>query len=149
MENLEQLVESPNPPPPPAGVPVTKKNMWSRAASNFIALIPSRSIRQIIANFLELNSKGLYRSSRLEEESRCLVFTKLGTFTTQSTVTVTKLQLAWYTSRAIILLIRYGLFFFWSGQMRNIEKDCLQGLKRPDILFANVIMSKITLPKLK
>ena len=35
--------------------------------------------------------------------------------------------------------------------MRNIEKNCLQGLKRPDILFANVIgkMSKITLPKLK
>ena len=35
--------------------------------------------------------------------------------------------------------IRDGLFFFWSGQMRNIEKNCLQGLKRPNKLFANVI----------
>ena len=35
--------------------------------------------------------------------------------------------------------IRDGLFFFWSGQMRNIDKNCLQGLKRPNKLFANVI----------
>ena len=29
-------------------------------ASNFITLIPSCLIRQMLANFLELNSKGLY-----------------------------------------------------------------------------------------
>ena len=45
-----------------------------RAASNFIALIPSRLIRQMLAKFLELNSKGLYKSSGKEKESCCLVF---------------------------------------------------------------------------
>ena len=35
-----------------------------RAALNFIALIPSRSIRQMLSIFFfELNSKGLYQSS--------------------------------------------------------------------------------------
>ena len=33
---------------------------FARAASNFIALILSRFIRQMLANFLELNSKGLH-----------------------------------------------------------------------------------------
>ena len=45
-----------------------------RAASNFIALIPSRSIRQMLAIFLELNSEGLHQSSGKEKESCCLVF---------------------------------------------------------------------------
>ena len=35
-----------------------------RSASNFISLVPSRLIRQMFVNFLELNSKGLYESSR-------------------------------------------------------------------------------------
>ena len=48
---------------------------WSRPASNFIALIPSRSIRQMLAFFLELSSKILYQSSGKEKESRYLVFT--------------------------------------------------------------------------
>ena len=39
----------------------------------FGPFIPSRSIRQIVANFLELNSKEVYRSS--EKENCCLVFT--------------------------------------------------------------------------
>ena len=44
-----------------------------RAASNFIALIPSRLIRQMLAiSFLELNSRGLYQTS---ENDYCLVFT--------------------------------------------------------------------------
>ena len=45
-----------------------------RAASNFIALILSRLIRQMLAFFLELNSKELYQSSEKEKESCCLVF---------------------------------------------------------------------------
>ena len=45
-----------------------------RAASCFIALIPSRLIRQMLANVLELNSKELYQSSKKEKESYCLVF---------------------------------------------------------------------------
>ena len=45
-----------------------------RAASKFISLIPSRLIRQALAIFLELNSKGLYQSSRKELESYRLVF---------------------------------------------------------------------------
>ena len=49
-------------------------NSWIHAASSFIALIPSRLIRQMLANFLELNSKGLYDCSRKEKESCCLVF---------------------------------------------------------------------------
>ena len=51
------------------------KSLWhpGYAASNFIALIFSCSIRQMF--FLELNSKKLYRSSTEEKESRCLVFT--------------------------------------------------------------------------
>ena len=49
---------------------------WRRAASNFIALIPPRSIRKILTIFfLELNSKRLYQSSEKDEESRCLLFT--------------------------------------------------------------------------
>ena len=41
--------------------------------SNFIALIPSRLIRQMLnwQMFLELNSKGLYQSSGKEKESCC------------------------------------------------------------------------------
>ena len=40
------------------------------------ALIPSRSICQMLANFFpELNSKGLYLSSEQEKLNRCLVFT--------------------------------------------------------------------------
>ena len=52
---------------------VTKK--WILASSNFIGLISSRSIRQMLANFLELNSKRLYQSSGKEKESRGFVFT--------------------------------------------------------------------------
>ena len=49
----------------------TSLKKWSRAASNFIALNPPRSIRQMLEIFLELNSKRLYQSS----ESCGLVFT--------------------------------------------------------------------------
>ena len=45
-----------------------------RAVSNFIAPIPSRLIRQMLAIFLELNSKGLHQSSGKEKESGCLLF---------------------------------------------------------------------------
>ena len=86
----------PPPPPPPRGLifplpnlPTTQTeskatttatatetslNKRIRAASKFIALIPSRLIRQALAIFLELNSKGLYQSSRKELESYRLVF---------------------------------------------------------------------------
>ena len=40
---------------------------------NFIALIPSRLTHQMLANFLELNSKRLHQSSRKEKESCCLL----------------------------------------------------------------------------
>ena len=52
----------------------TSLKNWMRAASNFIALILSRLIRQMLAFFLELNSKELYQSSEKEKESCCLVF---------------------------------------------------------------------------
>ena len=45
----------------------TSLKKWSCAASNLIALIPSRLSHQ-------LNSKGLYQSSGKEKESCCLVF---------------------------------------------------------------------------
>ena len=51
----------------------TSLKKWIRAASNFIALIPYRLIRQFWPIFLELNSKRLYQSSGKEKES-CLVF---------------------------------------------------------------------------
>ena len=44
---------------------------WIHAASNFIALILSRSIRQMLVIFLELNSLRLYRSSGKEKASHC------------------------------------------------------------------------------
>ena len=50
---------------------------WIRAASNFIALILFCLICQMLAIFLELNSKGLYQSSGKEKESCCLVFPSL------------------------------------------------------------------------
>ena len=48
----------------------TSLKKWSQAASNFIALIPFRSIRQTLGLnfFLELNSKRLHRSSGKEKE---------------------------------------------------------------------------------
>ena len=48
---------------------------WIRATSNFIALIPTRSTRQILALFWNLNSKRLYQTSGKDKESRWLVFT--------------------------------------------------------------------------
>ena len=42
--------------------------------------------------------------------------------------------------------IRDGPLFFWrgggGGGMKNIEKNCLQGLKRQNKLFANIICIK-------
>ena len=38
------------------------------AASNFIALIPSRLIRRMLANVLELNPKGFYQISRKKKK---------------------------------------------------------------------------------
>ena len=47
-----------------------------RHLNSEVALIPSRSVRQMLAKCLvQLNSKRLYRSSGKEKESRCLVFT--------------------------------------------------------------------------
>ena len=51
-----------------------KKKKWIGAVSNFIALVLCRLSRQMLANVLKLNSKGLYQSSRTEKESCCLVF---------------------------------------------------------------------------
>ena len=48
----------------------TSLKKWICAASNFIALIPSRLMSQIC---LELNSKGLHQSSGKEKESCCLL----------------------------------------------------------------------------
>ena len=42
-----------------------------------MALIPSRLIHQMLANCLELNSKGLYQSAGKEKESCCLRFPSL------------------------------------------------------------------------
>ena len=46
-----------------------------RAALNLIALIPSNKIRQMLVNFLDLNSKELYQSSGKEKEGRRFEFT--------------------------------------------------------------------------
>ena len=48
---------------------------WIRATSNIIALIPTRSTRQILALFWKLNSKRLYQTSGKDKKSRWLVFT--------------------------------------------------------------------------
>ena len=48
---------------------------WSHAASNFIVLIPSRSIGQMLAVFSGVEFWRLYWSSGKEKESYCLVFT--------------------------------------------------------------------------
>ena len=55
----------------------TSLKKWISTASDVILLIPSRLIRQILTNSLELNSKGLYQSSGKEKESCCLVFPSL------------------------------------------------------------------------
>ena len=52
----------------------TSLKKWICAASNFIALIPSRLIVWMLAIFFEADSKGLYQSSAKEKESCCLVF---------------------------------------------------------------------------
>ena len=54
----------------------TSLKKWICVVSNFIALIPSRLIRQMLANYLELNSKGLCpQCPGKEKESCCLEFT--------------------------------------------------------------------------
>ena len=52
----------------------TSLKKWIRATSNIIALFPTRSIPQMLTNFLESNCK-ILQSSGKEGESRCLVFT--------------------------------------------------------------------------
>ena len=48
---------------------------WISAALNLIALISiSFNSSKLLANFLEVNSKGLYQSLEKENESHCLVF---------------------------------------------------------------------------
>ena len=44
------------------------------AALDFMTLILSRLIRQMLVNFFGVDSKGLYQSSGKEKESCCLVF---------------------------------------------------------------------------
>ena len=53
----------------------TSPKKWIRAVSNFIALIPTPLMCQMLAIFQELNSKGLYLSSEKQNENHCLVFT--------------------------------------------------------------------------
>ena len=52
----------------------TSLKKWICAASNLIALIPSRWFVKCWPIFLELNSKGQHQSSGKEKESCCLVF---------------------------------------------------------------------------
>ena len=52
----------------------TSLKKWTCAASNFIALVPSRLIVWMLAIFFEADSKGLHQSSAKEKESCCLVF---------------------------------------------------------------------------
>ena len=52
----------------------TSLKKWIHPASNFITLIPSRLICQMLAFFLELHSKGQYKSSGKQKESCVLVF---------------------------------------------------------------------------
>ena len=51
----------------------TSLKKWICVASNYVALIPSRLILRMLANFFEADSKGLYQSSAKEKESCCLV----------------------------------------------------------------------------
>ena len=52
----------------------TSLKKWICATSNYVALIPSRLILRMLANFFEADSKGLHQSSAKEKESCCLVF---------------------------------------------------------------------------
>ena len=54
----------------------TSLKFWIHTASNFIVLILSRSIREMLANFFRsCTSNRMYQSSGKEKESRFLVFT--------------------------------------------------------------------------
>ena len=52
-----------------------RRRLRKRHLKSEFVLIPPRLIRQMLANFLELNSKRQYRSSGKEKQSRRLVFT--------------------------------------------------------------------------
>ena len=80
---------------------------WIRAASNFIALILFCLICQMLAIFLEFNSKGLYRSSGKEKESCCLAFPSL-----------TKREI-------IIIIIRHFHTVVLQWQQRNVQKSMM------------------------
>ena len=51
----------------------TSSKKWIRAESNFIALIATNQICQILAIFQWLNSKGLYLSLQIDRKNRCHV----------------------------------------------------------------------------
>ena len=82
------------------------------AALNFMTLILSRLIRQMLANFFEVDSKGLYQSTGEEKESCCLVFpSSTKREIRHFHVEVVKrrernLQKAWCTCKVVVLLIK-------------------------------------------
>ena len=84
----------------------TSLKKWICAASNFIALIPSRLILRMLANFLEADSKGLHQSSAKEKESCCFVFPSL-------------------TSREI----RHFHVLVVQWRQRNVQKSLMMGSK--------------------
>ena len=90
------------------------------AALNFMTLILSRLIRQMLANFFEVDSKGLYQSTGEEKESCCLVFpSSTKREIRHFHVEVVKrrernVQKAWCTCKVVVLLIKPIVFSLFS-----------------------------------
>ncbi len=62
-------------------------------------------------------------------KKQSLLFSKLILFFTTN----------FFYATALLIFFRDGPLFFGGGEMKNIEKNCLQGLERQNKLFANTI----------
>ena len=89
-------------------------------SSKFIVIIPTCSIRQMLAFFfLELNSKRLYRSSEKEKESHCLEFTSSITRRISRRCRAVTAKQCTKKRDLVFFLANLSLFLFWSSRWRR------------------------------
>ena len=145
----------------------TSLKKYVRSASNFHALFPSCSIRQIWRFFLELNSNRLYQSSGKEKEGRCLAFTpsterEIRRRRAKMARKCTKLK-AWCTCKVVVLLIKPIAFFpfllpsslslfklstvgIWQNNYAHKKEKEVKGSSLPNTLIVIVCVTEISRP---
>ena len=101
---------------------------WIRAAYNFIALIPSCSVRQVFSNFFSVSK---FRNRKLKE-SRCLVFSP----STKREIIHFHVKVMQWRQRDVHKI---------ATQVRiNLLLKVLVSFTRPQLLFNHLCVSVIT-----